>query len=111
MCGLPVVFVARLLFVCTANLNRSPTAAELFRDSPQHEAKSAGVHPAAATRLTRQAVEWADKVFVMEDWHARKVEELAPGADVEVLGIPDVYPRGDPQLQELLRKKLSEYLG
>jgi predicted protein tyrosine phosphatase len=59
--------------------------------------------------LTREDIEWADRVFVMEEHHAARARELAPGCGekVSVLGIPDLYVRGDPRLVSLLRGRLA----
>ncbi|HET7206664.1 MAG TPA: phosphotyrosine protein phosphatase, partial [Terriglobales bacterium] len=41
-----------MLFICSGNRDRSPTAEDLFRDSNDYEAKSAGTHPLAVQRIT-----------------------------------------------------------
>jgi len=105
----------RLLFICTANSERSPTAEDLFRTSRRYEAASAGVHPAARRVATQDLVDWADVIFVMseaEDAHATILErsfDLSGTREVD-LGIPDMYPRGSETLKELLHGRLSRYL-
>jgi len=69
----------RILFVCTANQDRSPTAERLYREDPRYEVRSAGVAPFANTRLTLDLLLWADGI-------ARTM-----GLDVEVTE-PDVSP-------------------
>jgi predicted protein tyrosine phosphatase len=105
----------RLLFVCTANSERSPTAEELFLTSRRYVAASAGIHRAAARVITQQLVDWADVIFVMseaEDAHATILEKSfdLSGTRVVDLGIPDKYPRGSEKLKELLRVILGSYL-
>ena len=56
----------RILFVCTANVDRSRTAEDLYRDDPRYEVRSAGTAPFATTPLTRDLLQWAERVFVME---------------------------------------------
>lgn len=43
----------RLLFICTGNRDRSPTAEDLFRYSKDYEAKSADTHPCAVHRVAQ----------------------------------------------------------
>jgi len=105
----------KLLFVCTANAERSPTAEDLFRTSRRYEAASAGIHPAARTVVTQDLVDWADVIFVMseaEDAHATILERSfdLSGTRVVDLGIPDMYPRGSEKLWELLRSRLGRYI-
>jgi predicted protein tyrosine phosphatase len=99
-----------VLFVCTGNIDRSPTAEELLKGVPGFEVRSAGTMPGARRRLTRSDVEWADRIFVMENHHRDSVLEMDPGATnkVKVLGIPDVYLKGDERLVELIRKELKK---
>lgn len=103
----------KLLFVCTANICRSPMA-EAFAIAYATErrwaveVKSAGVHampdnPAAPKSITamREAdlditkhrsqplsdelVHWADHILVMEIRHATKIRDRWPGADAKVM--------------------------
>jgi predicted protein tyrosine phosphatase len=101
----------RLLFVCTANIDRSPTAEQLFRG--EHETKSCGTEPWARQKLNRKLIWWADKIFCMEDHHKEAVLEIDPEAEQKtfVLAIEDVYRRGDPKLEELLKEKVGEHLS
>jgi predicted protein tyrosine phosphatase len=108
----------RILFICTANQNRSPTAESLFARSQRYEARSAGVSPLAVHPVTRELVEWADLIFVMDersDRHRTQLLERFPDVEglaekIVVLNIPDVYERDSPELIALLRRKLREWL-
>ena len=104
----------KLLFVCNANLQRSPTAEDLFKNSKKHEARSCGIDPLAKTRISKEIVKWADIIICMEPWHkdfilTNFLKEVA-GKDIRVLDILDVYFRGDPELVKILKKKLKEFL-
>lgn len=103
-----------VLFVCTANKLRSPTAEDLFRDWPGIEALSAGTNPEAPRPLTKELVASADLIFVMETHHReriRKKYKQRPSDDrIITLYIPDEYERGDPVLIELLEAKVTPYL-
>ncbi|TFF89510.1 MAG: phosphotyrosine protein phosphatase [Promethearchaeota archaeon] len=100
----------KLLFVCTANSDRSPTAEEVFKD--KHETKSAGIFERSNTVLTRALIKWADKIFCMQEVHKEVALEIEPNAvdKIIVLGIEDIYSRGDPILIKELKKKVGKYL-
>lgn len=102
-----------MLFVCTGNMERSPTAEELFRNEDGLEVKSAGIAPSAPNFLTEDLVAWADKIFAMEEVHREYIARKCPWAvhKVIVLGIPDVYFRNDPELKRLLRERVLLHLG
>ncbi|MBL9174848.1 MAG: hypothetical protein JNL10_15025, partial [Verrucomicrobiales bacterium] len=56
----------RVLFVCSMNQWRSPTAEALYRNDARLEVRSAGVRIGARRRITQEDLEWADWIFVME---------------------------------------------
>ena len=104
-----------LLFVCSRNQWRSPTAEGLFRNHPAYHARSAGTSEKARTKLSHKLVEWADVIIVMERRHRdilreRFAAELS-GKQVVVLDIEDHYGFNDPELVELLKEKLAGTLG
>ena len=57
----------KLLFVCAANLRRSPTAESLFENSGKYIAKSLGISEFSPVGITGSAVKWADAIFCMEN--------------------------------------------
>lgn len=106
----------RILFVCTANLDRSPTAHDLYADDPRYDVRSAGVAPFAAIPLTRELLLWADRVFVMnerEDQHRTLIRIRFPDVDRPVtdLAVRDLWHRGHPELVALLLRRLRPHLG
>jgi len=102
----------KVLFVCSGNIDRSPTAEEMFRTRPDLEVMSAGTSILARRRISRQLIDWADKIFVMEQKHADRLESIAPGAHAKiiVLNIPDEYHRNDPELMRLLSERITPHL-
>lgn len=102
----------RVLFVCTANIDRSPTAEALLKNVEGFEVQSAGVWFNARRRISRELIDWADIIFVMEDFHKEVIMALKPDADkkIVVLNIPDIYSRNDPELISILKMKLAEFL-
>ena len=105
----------RLLFVCTANRLRSPTAEALFTHHPEFVARSAGLDSKAAVcPLTAEQAEWADLIFVFEPRHQREILERFPAEckrkDVICLHIPDEYERMDPELVKLIQEGTHSHL-
>jgi predicted protein tyrosine phosphatase len=104
----------KLLFVCSRNQWRSPTAEALFKDHPHYEARSAGTENNARIKLTAGHVGWADLIFCMEKKHAARVEEKFTTElgekPVIVLRIPDDYGFMDPALVDLLRSELAGHV-
>jgi predicted protein tyrosine phosphatase len=104
----------KVLFVCTANKLRSPTAEDVFRDYPGIEAKSAGTDANAPTPLTNELVAEADLIIVMENHHRerirKKFKQRPPDSRIVTLNIPDEYERGDPELIALLKDKVAHRL-
>lgn len=100
-----------MLFVCTGNVDRSRTAEEMFKNIEGVKAKSAGTSITATTPLSKELIDWADRIFVMEDEHQKAVLKLnsEARAKVECLDIPDRYCHGHPELKRLLMEKLQRY--
>ncbi len=104
----------KLLFICSRNQWRSPTAEALFRGSEDYQARSAGTQPSARVRVSASLLEWADWIFVMEKQHKEKLRqqfpELAYNKQIIVLDIPDEYGFMDEELVKMLRWSLMPYL-
>jgi predicted protein tyrosine phosphatase len=104
----------RVLFLCSRNRLRSPTAETVFRAWPQLEVDSAGLAPDAETPLSSEQLAWAELILVMEDTHKRRLQQRfagqLKGKRVTVLGIPDDYDFMQPELIELLLRKAGPML-
>ena len=104
----------RILFLCSRNKLRSPTAEETFRNRPGIEVDSAGLAPDAEVSLSGEQIEWADLIIVMENVHKqrlnRKFRRFLSGKRIVVLSIPDKYPYMDEKLVELLELKCRPHL-
>jgi predicted protein tyrosine phosphatase len=104
----------RVLFVCSRNRLRSPTAQQVFADWPGVETDSAGLAPDAETVLTSEQIEWADIILVMEKSHRARLTQRfkaqLSGKKVACLDIPDDYEFMQPELIALLRKKAALHL-
>ena len=103
-----------LLFLCSANIDRSPAAEALFKNSKKYEAKSAGLSDLTENPVTSQAIKWADIIFVMnesEEGHKSILLKKFPEAqhkDIRILNIPNDFCRYDKELERLLRIRLGE---
>jgi predicted protein tyrosine phosphatase len=103
-----------LLFLCSRNKLRSPTAEAVFRGRPGIETDSAGLSPDAEVPLSPEQVAWADLILVMEPVHRarlnRKFGKHLADKRVVVLGIPDNYAFMDEELVRLLEARCAPYL-
>lgn len=101
----------RLLFVCSRNQWRSPTAEAVYRNDPRVEVRSAGVSASARRRVTEELLRWADVVLVMAHEHKQRLRDDFPNvareARIIVLDIPDDYRFMDPGLVTLIRERVE----
>ena len=104
----------RLLFICSQNRLRSPTAETVFGDWPGMETASAGLNRGAEVPVSPELLEWADLIFVMETAHrnrlSRRHQEFLRGKRVICLNIPDEYDYMQPELVTLLESRVSPHL-
>ncbi len=103
----------RILFVCSRNQWRSPTAERVYAKREGLEVRSAGVSATARRRVTDADIEWADLIFVMEEKHKARLKQLF-GRDlpehVFVLDIPDDYQFMDPELIDMITAAVDPIL-
>ena len=52
-----------ILFVCSRNEWRSPTAEEIYKNSTKHVARSAGTSDNARIKVSERLLDWAEVVF------------------------------------------------
>lgn len=104
----------KVLFVCSQNRLRSPTAEQIFASRSSIECSSAGLNNDAENPLTSELVEWADIIFVMEKAHRNKLsskfKKHLNNKRVICLDIPDEYAFMDPILIKLLNAKIERHL-
>lgn len=103
-----------ILFVCSQNRLRSPTAEQVFAEYPGIAVSSAGTNKDAENPLTTEFVAWADMIVVMERQHRTKLQRrfraALRGQRVICLDIPDNYDFMDPELVRLLRVRMVHHL-
>ena len=103
-----------ILFICSQNRLRSPTAEQVFASYAGVECASAGTNNDADNPLTAELVEWAEIIFVMEKAHRNKLlsrfKRSLSKQTVICLDIPDEYDYMDPGLITLLKAKVPRFL-
>lgn len=104
----------KLLFICSQNKLRSPTAETIFSEYYSIECRSAGLNNNAIVKIGSDDIEWADIIFVMEQKHKIKLmdkyKSLIKNKKIVVLSIPDKYKYMHPDLIKLLIQKVKRYL-
>jgi predicted protein tyrosine phosphatase len=104
----------KVLFVCTQNRLRSPTAEKVFSNYNGIKVKSAGLDPHARTHLTAEMIKWADIIFAMEKSHQEKIkkkyQDKLKGKKLVCLNIPDEYDFMQLELIEVLNEKVPKHL-
>ena len=106
--------MTKILFVCSENVDRSPTAERIFSERPGLLVKSAGTSLYARTPLSADLIKWADLIFCMEKWHKMYIEkeyaDLISPRKIENLDVPNVYPYMNPTLIEIIKRKTEAKL-
>ncbi len=101
----------RVLFVCSKNKWRSPTAEAVFGKQEGIEARSAGTSRSARRTISVADIRWADIILVMEDKHRARLRaqfrDEVRYKKLYSLDIPDLYRYMDPDLIEVLEAKAT----
>ena len=92
----------KILFVCSMNRWRSPTAEKIYADKPLVLTRSCGTSKKARKTVKSDDLTWADIVLVMEQKHKQRLlaeyaEEMR-FKEIHVLDIPNDYQFMDPEL-------------
>jgi predicted protein tyrosine phosphatase len=110
----------KVLFVCSSNKQRSPTAEDHFSAQyPHMEFESAGTNQKFCQKegtapLTEDLMRWADMVIVMENHHRNLIRKHVKDKydhKIKVLDIKDIYAYGQSDLIEILDEKVSKFLN
>lgn len=104
-----------ILFVCSRNQWRSPTAETLYRHYPGVQVRSAGTSTRARHTVSVRDIAWADVIMVMEEKHKSRLRAQFPqalqGKKLVVLDIADDYHYMDAELVTLLQTAVAPYLS
>jgi predicted protein tyrosine phosphatase len=102
-----------LLFICSRNQWRSPTAEVVYRKKG-YGARSAGTSPNAKKTISVSDIKWADIIFVMEKKHKNRIiakfEKLVHYKKIHILDIPDNYKYMDKELISYVQDAVDTYL-
>ena len=105
----------KVLFVCSRNQWRSPTAERLWRSHPNLSVRSAGTSSNARRHVSPADIEWAHVILVMEEKHKSRLvadfARLLEHKPIHVLDVPDEFKYMDPELVEELRRSVGAILG
>jgi protein-tyrosine phosphatase len=104
-----------ILFVCSRNIWRSPTAEAIYKNRQGHKVRSAGTEPSARIRVSVKDIIWADIIFVMEKKHRQRLMDKFPGGiktrRIIILDIEDEYTYMDKELVEMITLSVDPYLS
>lgn len=104
-----------MLFICSRNQWRSPTAEAVWRNVSGIQARSAGTSPKAKCTVSVNDIRWADMFFVMEKKHKNRLlaqfDRLLKHKPIYILDIPDEYQYMDPVLVVELKEKVDAIIN
>jgi predicted protein tyrosine phosphatase len=104
-----------VLFICSKNQWRSPTAEAIWRKHPALSVRSAGTSPSARRQVSEEDLRWCETILVMEEKHRSRLRAMFGGLvehiPIHVLDIPDEYGYMDPELVIELRGSVAHILG
>ncbi len=104
----------QILFICSMNRWRSPTAEHIFANFPGIETSSAGTNTNADIPISGELIKEADLIFVMEKIHKTKLSQQFPeplrDKRIICLNIPDKFKYMDEQLISILKKRVTPFL-
>ena len=104
-----------VLFICSRNQWRSPTAEQVWRRHPLLSVRSAGTSPNARRKVSADDVKWSSVIMVMEEKHKSRLKaefsRLLEGRVIHVLDIPDDYKYMDPELVEQVGQSVASLLN
>lgn len=105
-----------ILFVCSANKQRSKTADDYFAEKyPEYNFDSAGTNLKICQKegtnpMTEDLAEWADVIYVMEKRHKDLINKHTSASyskKIRVLHIPDRFKYFQKELIEILEEKIQ----
>lgn len=100
-----------ILFVCSKNKWRSPTAEFIYRQYPSISVKSGGTSKNARIKVNEKTIEWAKIIFVMERKHLQILQKSFSSSlqnkEVYILEIEDNYQYMNPELVDILKESID----
>jgi predicted protein tyrosine phosphatase len=106
--------MTEIMFICGKNRRRSSSAEEIFSGMDGIEVSSAGTSVEAECQVSADLLEWADRVFVMEQSQRRYLNahfaRSVKDKKIVCLNIADRYGYMQPELVTALRAKVLPLL-
>ena len=98
----------KVLFVCSAGLLRSATAARIY--AKKYNTRACGCMSYALVPLSDNLIAWADEiVFVNKENYDFVKDQVDFGpTKIVVLDIPDQFPHMDPRLIEAFKEQYED---
>ena len=109
----------KVLFICSANKDRSRTAEDYFSEKfTSYQFDSAGTNRKICNQLgtnfiNQDQLACADVIYAMEQKHLQAIKTLFGNSysnKIEVLNIKDVYRYGSAELKKILDTNLLKVL-
>lgn len=105
--------IKHILFVCSRNQWRSPTAERVWREHSHFQTRSAGTSPRAKKTVSPADIRWADIILVMEKKHKNRLkaqyDRLLQYKPIHILDIEDNYQFMDEELVKILISQLEQF--
>ena len=102
-----------VLFVCSKNKWRSPTAEKIYRHDSRLNVRSAGTNASAKKRISETILMWADLILVMETKHKKRIASeyrYLKLPVIAILDIPDEYQYMDAELVSIIKANTEDML-
>lgn len=100
----------RVLFVCSAGILRSATAARIY--AAKYNTRAAGSESYALIHVTHELLLWAQEVVFVNKENHKAVSERFDLVDfpflIKVLDIPDRYEHMHPKLIEAFKEQYED---
>ena len=99
--------------MCGRNKWRSPTAERIYKSDDRIDVKSAGLSGKSSHCLTKENLEWADLVLVMEPgykWRIFSMFGKMRSPTIKSLDISDEYEFMNEQLIDLIRSGVEFHI-
>ena len=91
---------------------RSATAHKIYENDERFLVKSAGTDKTASTVISREILDWADSIVVMEKHHRnfirKQFPEIYTNKKIVCLYIPDEYDYMQAELITILQDKIED---
>ena len=106
--------ILNVLFVCSMNKWRSPTAEKIYGNHTLLNVRSAGTSTKAKRKITVSDIRWSDLIILMEEKHKERVmadfRQEVKHTEIYVLNVEDRFEYMDPRLVEELQSHIDPIL-